>query len=70
MYNKGPVNVIGKEIKWIISKHNFYWPIPESAIRANNKGELSQNYGYSGYDPNTPKWDNWQEAVADEDITN
>ncbi|HBT86888.1 MAG TPA: RagB/SusD family nutrient uptake outer membrane protein [Porphyromonadaceae bacterium] len=70
VYNKGPVNVIGKEIKWIISKHNFYWPIPESAIRANNKGELSQNYGYSGYDPNTPKWDNWQEAVADEDITN
>jgi hypothetical protein len=69
-YNKNPVNVIGKEIKWTLDKRNFYWPIPESASKANIKGTLSQNYGYDGYDPNTPKWETWQEAVADEDVTN
>ena len=65
-YNKGPVTTIGRTFNWAIAKHNFYWPIPESAIRANNKGELSQNYGYDGYDPATPKWETWQEAVEDE----
>lgn len=69
-YNKEPVNVIGKEIKWTLDKRNFYWPIPESASKANIKGTLSQNYGYDGYDPNTPKWETWQEAVADEGVTN
>ena len=24
---------------------------------------------YDGYDPATPKWENWQDAVADEDRT-
>jgi hypothetical protein len=49
-----------------IDKHNFYWPIPNGAITANNKGELSQNFGYDGYDAATPKWETWQEAVEDE----
>ena len=41
-------------------------PIPYAAITANNKGQLSQNFGYDGYDAGAPKWDNWEDAVADE----
>jgi hypothetical protein len=63
-YNK---NVPIRNKTYSIAKHNIYWPVPNSAITANKKGELSQNYGYDGYDANTPKWDNWQDAVADED---
>ena len=70
VYNKGPINTAGKTISWTMGKHNFYWPVPSSAITANNKGALSQNYGYDGYDPATPKWATWQEAVADEDKIN
>ncbi|MDR1369191.1 MAG: RagB/SusD family nutrient uptake outer membrane protein [Dysgonamonadaceae bacterium] len=66
-YNKG-VTVQNRD--YVINKHNLYWPIPNSAITANNKGVLSQNYGYDGYDPGTPKWETWQEAVEDEDKTN
>jgi hypothetical protein len=50
-----------------MNKCNLYWPIPNAAITANNKGQLSQNFGYNGYDPNTPRWETWEEAVADED---
>ena len=67
MYNKGEINVRPRTINYRMDKHNFYWPIPNAAITANNKGILSQNYGYDGYDPNTPKWETWEEAVADED---
>ena len=49
-----------------MDKRNNYWPIPNSAITANIKGKLSQNYGYDGYDPNVKVWDKWQDAVADE----
>jgi hypothetical protein len=63
-YNK---NVPIRNKTYSIGKHNIYWPVPNSAITANKKGELSQNYGYDGYDANTPKWENWEEAVADED---
>ncbi len=70
MYNQGPRSVRPNTFNYQMDKHNFYWPIPNSAITANTKGKLSQNYGYSGYDPNTPKWETWQEAVADEDKTN
>ncbi|KAA6340076.1 RagB/SusD family nutrient uptake outer membrane protein [termite gut metagenome] len=69
MYNKGPINIRPRTVNYTMGKHNFYWPIPNSAITANNKGKLSQNYGYDGYDANTPKWETWQEAVADESIT-
>lgn len=67
MYNKGPVTVRTGTFNYTMDKRNLYWPIPNSAITANNRGVLSQNYGYDGYDPNTPKWETWQEAVADED---
>jgi hypothetical protein len=52
-----------------IAKHNIYWPVPSSAITANKKGKLSQNYGYDGYDASIPVWDKWEDAVADEDRT-
>jgi len=72
MYNKGPIqiNATGNSNpNYTMDKKNMYWPIPYAAITANNKGQLSQNYGYDGYDPMTPKWDNWEDAVADEDKT-
>jgi hypothetical protein len=69
LYNKGAITSAGKTISYRMDKNNFYWPVPNSAITANNKGVLSQNYGYDGYDAATPKWETWQEAVADEDKT-
>lgn len=68
MYNKGPITVDASlpVINYTMDKKNIYWPIFNISITANNKGKLSQNYGYDGYDPNTPKWDNWEDAVADE----
>jgi hypothetical protein len=73
MYNKGvtiSINSTGiTSINYTMDKKNIYWPIPQRAITANNKGRLAQNYGYDGYDPSTPKWETWQEAVADEDRT-
>jgi hypothetical protein len=39
------------------------------AITANNKAELAQNYGYDGYNTSIQIWDNWQDAVADEEKT-
>lgn len=72
MYNKGPIqiNATGNSNpNYTMDKKNMYWPIPYAAITANNKGQLSQNFGYDGYDANTPKWDNWEDAVADENST-
>lgn len=69
MYNQGPRSVRPNTFNYQMSKHNFCWPIPNAAITANIKGKLSQNYGYDGYDAATPKWDKWQDAVADEDKT-
>ena len=66
-YNK---NVPIRNKTYSIAKHNIYWPVPSSAITANKKGTLSQNPGYDGYDPATPLWETWQDAVADEDKTN
>lgn len=68
-YNKGDIRVRTATLNYTMSKHNIYWPIPNSAITANNKGVLSQNYGYDGYDASVHVWDNWQDAVADEDKT-
>jgi len=39
---------------------------PKSAITANNKAQLRQNYGYDGYDADIPMWTRWEDAVADE----
>lgn len=72
MYNKGVVHVVANgqpNPDYRIDKHNLYWPIPEDAIVGNNKGVLHQNFGYSGNDETVPEWDNWQDAVADEDKT-
>jgi tetratricopeptide (TPR) repeat protein len=72
MYNKGPVqiNATGNSNpNFTMDKKNIYWPIPYAAITANNRGELAQNLGYDGYDPATPKWETWQEAVEDESKT-
>jgi hypothetical protein len=69
LYNKGPIqiNSTGNSNPiYTMDKKNMYWPIPYAAITANNKGQLSQNYGYDGYDAGVPKWDNWEDAVADE----
>lgn len=68
LYNRGPISVSAtlSTINYTMAKHNIYWPIHESTITANSKGRLAQNYGYDGYDPATPKWETWQEAVADE----
>lgn len=68
-YNK-PAMASGKNtLKYTMDKHNVYWPIPKSAIKANNQGVLRQNFGYDGYDANIPMWETWEEAVADEDKT-
>ncbi len=73
MYNKGSVQIDAtgnSNPNFTMDKKNIYWPIPASEITANGKGTISQNYGYDGYDPATPKWDNWEDAVADESKTN
>ncbi len=49
-----------------MDKKNMYWPVYNTSITSNSKGRLWQNYGYDGYDPAIPKWNTWQEAVADE----
>lgn len=69
LYNKGDITSNGRTLKYYMDKRNVYWPIPNGAITANNRGQLAQNYGYDGYDPNIPVWDNWVDAVADEDKT-
>lgn len=72
MYNKGPIQINApgnSNPHYRMDKKNMHWPIPNSAITANSKGRLAQNYGYDGYDPATPKWETWEEAVADEDST-
>ncbi len=66
IYNHGPIQSGGKTFNYVVDKHNLFWPIPNSAITANNGFPLAQNYGYDGYDASTPVWNTWQEAVADE----
>ncbi len=66
MYNRGGINSNNRTFNYKMDKCNLYWPIPNSAITANNRGKLSQNYGYDGYDASVPKWETWQEAVEDE----
>lgn len=70
MYNTGLTIVIQSsgrtQLNYWIDKKNLYWPIPESAIASNSKGQLHQNYGYDGYDPNVKEWENWKDAAAAE----
>lgn len=67
-YNTGkPVSANGKVFTYQINKHNLYFPIPNSAITRNSKGIISQNFGYTGYKEDSPKWNTWEEAVADQD---
>ena len=70
LYNKGAIVSNGKTLNYTMDKRNLFWPIPQSAINANSQGQLRQNYGYTGYDAAIPEWDNWQDAVADEDKIN
>lgn len=70
LYNKGLINIdaTGNSTpNYTMDKRNIYWPIYNASITANSRGQLAQNYGYDGYDPSTPKWDKWEDAVADED---
>lgn len=68
IYNRGYTISSGNAtaLNYTIDKRNLFWPIPYSAITANNKAKLAQNYGYDGYDASTDVWNNWEEAVADE----
>lgn len=68
IYNSGVLRSANKDINYRMDKCNMYWPIPNSAITANKRGKLAQNYGYDGYDANVSMWDSWQDAVADEDV--
>ena len=61
-----PIKANSRSFNYTLDKRNFYWPIHNSALTANNEGKLSQNYGYPGYDASTPIWTTWEEAVADE----
>jgi len=70
-YNSGiSYNANGRVFNYVVGKHNLYWPVPNNAITQNSQGQLSQNFGYDGYDDSTPKWEKWEDAVADEDRIN
>lgn len=70
-YNRGYTISSGRAtaLNYTIDKRNLFWPIPNSALTANNKAPLAQNYGYDGYDNTIPMFDNWEDAVADEQKT-
>ncbi|MBQ9262018.1 MAG: RagB/SusD family nutrient uptake outer membrane protein [Prevotella sp.] len=67
-YGKGQQG--NQTFEYKINKHNLFWPVPNSAITANNQGVLRQNFGYDGYDDSITMWTNWEDAVADEDSSN
>lgn len=71
-YNRGYTISSGRAtaLNYTIDKRNLFWPIPNSAITANNKAKLAQNFGYDGYDTSIQMFDNWEDAVADEQTTN
>ncbi|KRD12393.1 starch-binding protein [Flavobacterium sp. Root901] len=68
LYNKYPGGIsIAPGVKFYsMDKRNNYWPVPNYAITANIKGQLSQNFGYDGYNASVKVWDKWQDAVDDE----
>lgn len=66
-YNRwGEIVSNGKKFNYTMNKHNMLWPIPNGAITSNRLGQLHQNFGYDGYDPDVPMWNKWEDAVADE----
>ena len=67
-YGKGQQG--NQTFEYKINKHNLFWPVPNSAITANNQGVLRQNFGYDGYNESITMWTNWEDAVADEDSSN
>lgn len=68
LYNCGYTMKSGNGLlNYTMDKKNVFWPIPYGAIESNAQGQLQQNYGYDGYDASIPVWDNWEDAVADED---
>lgn len=68
IFNHGPINS-GKELNYRVDKRNLFWPIPNSAITANTGAQLRQNYDYDGYDDSVFMFEDWHEAVADEETT-
>ena len=68
LFNHGPITSKA-QLNYQVDKRNLFWPIPNSAITANIGAVLHQNYGYDGYDDSVMEWDNWEDAVADEDNT-
>ena len=68
LFNKG--EIFSKvTINYQVDKRNLFWPVPNSAITVNIGAPLRQNYGYDGYDESVFMFDNWQDAVADEETT-
>lgn len=65
LFNHGEI-VSAKTLNYRVDKHNLFWPVPKSAITANYKGQMRQNYGYEGYDENIPMFTSWEEAIEDE----
>lgn len=71
LYNNGITYRTGggsakPELYYSMGKNNIFWPIPDYAITANNRGELWQNNGYTGHNPNVDMWVDWHLAVEDE----
>lgn len=71
IYNRGYTISSGNAtaLNYTMDKRNLFWPIPNSAITANNKAKLAQNFGYDGYDASIPMWDKWEDAIEDEKTT-
>lgn len=70
LFNNGAIQSNGTSFNFQVNKHNLFWPVPNSAITANNGAQLRQNYGYDGYDASVEMWTDWEDAVADEDKIN
>ncbi|MDR2920031.1 MAG: RagB/SusD family nutrient uptake outer membrane protein [Tannerella sp.] len=49
LYNRG---IVWELYEYKISPYHVFWPIPQTAIDANNKGRINQNIGYNGVDKN------------------
>lgn len=68
LFNQGTI-VSSTTLNYQVDKCNLFWPIPNDAIASNTDAELAQNYGYDGYNENVFMFDNWEDAVADEETT-
>ena len=66
---KNPIQSAGRTQVYNLDKHNMYWPIRQDVLDSNRDTPLMQAFGYAGYDAGAPEWDNWQDAVADENKT-